>query len=126
MTKFLKISEVSNILNLVDTKTNKPLNYVHRYWETQFADIKPRRINNQRYYSLKQVERLKTIQYLLKKEGMTILGVKNILKLGSKVLDVNNDDSLRNIVLNKNFKSKAIKLLQKIKKMKNYGKKNSS
>ena len=57
---------------------------------------------------------------------MTILGVKNILKLGSKVLDVNNDDSLRNIVLNKNFKSKAIKLLQKIKKMKNYGKKNSS
>ena len=126
MTKFVKISEVSKILNLVDTKTNKPLNYVLRYWETQFADIKPRRINNQRYYSLKQVERLKTIQYLLKKEGMTILGVKNILKLGSKVLDVNNDDSLRNIVLNKNFKSKAIKLLQKIKKMKNYGKKNSS
>ena len=126
MTKFVKISEVSKILNLVDTKTNKPLNYVLRYWETQFADIKPKRINNQRYYSLKQVERLKTIQYLLKKEGMTILGVKNILKLGSKVLDVNNDDSLRNIVLNKNFKSKAIKLLQKIKKMKNYGKKNSS
>ena len=126
MTKFVKISEVSKILNLVDTKTNKPLNYVLRYWETQFADIKPKRINNQRYYSLKQVERLKTIQYLLKKEGMTILGVKNILKLGSKVLDVNNHDSLRNIVLNKNFKSKAIKLLQKIKKMKNYGKKNSS
>ena len=126
MTKFVKISEVSKILNLVDTKTNKPLNYVLRYWETQFADIKPRRINNQRYYSLKQVERLKTIQYLLKKEGMTILGVKNILKLGSKALDVNNDDSLRNNVLNKNFKSKAIKLLQKIKKMKNYGKKNSS
>ena len=126
MTKFVKISEVSKILNLVDTKTNKPLNYVLRYWETQFADIKPKRINNQRYYSLKQVERLKTIQYLLKKEGMTILGVKNILKLGSKALDVNNDDSLRNNVLNKNFKSKAIKLLQKIKKMKNYGKKNSS
>ena len=126
MTKFVKISEASKILNLVDTKTNKPLNYVLRYWETQFADIKPRRINNQRYYSLKQVERLKTIQYLLKKEGMTILGVKNILKLGSKALDVNNDDSLRNNVLNKNFKSKAIKLLQKIKKMKNYGKKNSS
>ena len=126
MTKFVKISEVSKILNLIDTKTNKPLNYILRYWETQFADIKPKRINNQRYYSLKQVEKLKTIQYLLKKEGMTILGVKNILKLGSKALDVNNDDSLRNNVLNKNFKSKAIKLLQKIKKMKNYGKKNSS
>ena len=68
MTKFVKISEVSKILNLVDTKTNKPLNYVLRYWETQFADIKPKRINNQRYYSLKQVERLKTIQYLLKKK----------------------------------------------------------
>ena len=126
MTKFVKISEVSKILNLVDTKTNKPLNYVLRYWETQFADIKPKRINNQRYYSLKQVEKLKTIQYLLKKEGMTILGVKNILKSRSKVLDVNNDDSLRNNVLNKNLKSKAIKLLQKIKKIKSYGKKISS
>ena len=63
------------------------------------------------------------IQYLLKKEGMTILGVKNILKLGSKVLDVNNDDSLRNNVLNKNLKSKAIKLLQKIKKIKIMAKK---
>ena len=126
MTKFVKISEVSKILNLVDNKTNKPLNYILRYWETQFADIKPKRINNQRYYSLKQVEKLKTIQYLLKKEGMTILGVKNILKSRSKVLDVNNDDSLRNNVFNKNLKSKAIKLLQKIKKMKNYGKKISS
>ena len=126
MTKFVKISEVSKILNLVDTKTNKPLNYILRYWETQFADIKPKRINNQRYYSLKQVEKLKTIQYLLKKEGMTILGVKNILKSRSKVLDVNNDDSLRNNVLNKNLKSKAIKLLQKIKKIKSYGKKISS
>ena len=126
MTKFVKISEVSKILNLIDTKTNKPLNYILRYWETQFADIKPKRINNQRYYSLKQVEKLKTIQYLLKKEGMTILGVKNILKSRSKVLDVNNDDSLRNNVFNKNLKSKTIKLLQKIKKMKNYGKKISS
>ena len=126
MTKFVKISEVSKILNLVDNKTNKPLNYILRYWETQFADIKPKRINNQRCYSLKQVEKLKTIQFLLKKEGMTILGVKNILKSGSKVLDVNNDDSLRNNVLNKNLKSKAIKLLQKIKKIKSYGKKISS
>ena len=126
MTKFVKISEVSKILNLVDNKTNKPLNYILRYWETQFTDIKPKRINNQRYYSLKQVEKLKTIQFLLKKEGMTIMGVKNMLKSGSKVLDVNNDDSLRNNVLNKNLKSKAIKLLQKIKKIKSYGKKISS
>ena len=57
---------------------------------------------------------------------MTILGVKNILKSGSKVLDVNNGDSLQNNVLNKNLKSKAIKLLQKIKKIKSYGKKISS
>ena len=126
MTKFFKISEVSKILNLVDNKTKRPLNYILRYWEKQFADIKPKRINNQRYYSLKQVDKLKTIQYLLKKEGMTILGVKNILKLGPKVLDVNNDDSLRNNTLNKNLKSKAIKLLQKIKRIKKYGKKISS
>ena len=126
MTKFYKISEVSKILNLLNSKTNKPLNYVLRYWETQFPDIKPKKINNQRYYSLKQIEKLKMIQYLLKKEGMTILGVKNILRLGTKVLDDNNDVSLRDNVLNKYLKSKAIRLLKKIKNIKNYGKKISS
>ena len=96
MTKFVKISEVSKILNLVDKKTNKPLSYIIRYWETQFVGIKAKKINNQRYYSLKQIERLKTIHYLLKKKGMTILGVKNILKLDSKSLDVNNVDGIKN------------------------------
>tara|TARA_Y100000768_G_scaffold383666_1_gene366222 strand:+ start:1652 stop:2032 length:381 start_codon:yes stop_codon:yes gene_type:complete len=126
MTRFVKISEVSKILNLVDPKTNKPLNYILRYWEKQFTDIKPKKINNQRYYSLKQVEKLKTIQYLLKKEGMSIMGVKNFLKLNTKELDDSNDVSLKSEILNKQLKSKVIKLLQKIRKMKNYGKKISS
>ena len=126
MTRFVKISEVSKILNLVDPKTNKPLNYILRYWEKQFTDIKPKKINNQRYYSLKQVEKLKTIQYLLKKEGMSIMGVKNFLKLNTKELDDSNDVSLKSEILNKQLKSKVIKLLQKIRKMKNYGKKVSS
>ena len=126
MTRFVKISEVSKILNLVDPKTNKPLNYILRYWEKQFTDIKPKKINNQRYYSLKQVEKLKTIQYLLKREGMSIMGVKNFLKLNTKELDDSNDVSLKSEILNKQLKSKVIKLLQKIRKMKNYGKKVSS
>ena len=56
MTKFYNITEVSKLLNLVDPKTKKPLNHVLRYWENEFSAIKPKKINNRRYYSLKQIE----------------------------------------------------------------------
>ena len=55
MEKFFKISEISKILNLVDPKTNKPQNHVLRYWEKEFKQIKPKKINNQRYYSVNSV-----------------------------------------------------------------------
>ena len=41
--KFLKISEVCKLLNLVDTKNNKPLTHVIRYWESEFKQIKPKK-----------------------------------------------------------------------------------
>ena len=80
MNKFLNISEVSNIVNLVDPITKKPLNHILRYWEKEFRQIKPKKINNRRYYSSKDVELIKKIKFLLKNEGMTISGVKSILK----------------------------------------------
>ena len=39
-----------------DSKTQKPLNYILRYWEKKFKHIKPKIINKRRYYSTKQVE----------------------------------------------------------------------
>ena len=79
MNKLIKISELSKMLNLVDPMTKKPLNHILRYWEKEFKEIKPKKINNIRYYSSKQIEIIKMIKFLLKSKGMTILGVRNLL-----------------------------------------------
>ena len=90
MKKFLSISELSKILNLIDSKTKKPLNHILRYWEKEFRQIKPKKINNRRYYSPKQVETVKLIKFLLKNKGLTISGVKNVLDLNTNKLDGHN------------------------------------
>ena len=126
MTKLINISAVSRILNNIDDKTNKPLNYILRYWEKEFKIIRPKKINNRRYYSIKQVEIVKMINFLLKKQGMTIFGVKNLIFKNTNKLDDHNALSLKADYYNKNLKTKSKVLLEKINKLKKYGKKNSS
>ena len=126
MNKLSSISEVSKILDLIDPKTKKPQNHVLRYWEKEFREIKPKKINNRRYYSLKQVEIIKMIKFLLKNKGMTISGVKSILNTYTINLDDRNSDSLRTDIYKDILKLKSKSLLNKIKKIKSYGKKNSS
>ena len=65
MSKFINISELSKQLKLINSKTKKPLNYIIRFWEKEFKFIKPKIINNRRYYSKEQVERIKMVKYLL-------------------------------------------------------------
>ena len=125
MSKLLTITQVSKILNLIDPKTKKPLNHILRYWEKEFKEIKPKKINNRRYYTSKQLEIIKMIKFLLKNRGMTISGVKNYLNLNKK-LDVNNIHSLKAEYYKDNISKKSKSLLEKIKKLKKYGKKNSS
>jgi DNA-binding transcriptional MerR regulator len=125
MNKLLSISELSKILNLVDSKSKKPLNHILRYWEKEFKQIKPKKINNRRYYSAKQVETVKLINFLLKNAGMTIKGVKNILNLNINKLDDYNSDSLKVDYYKSSLKNKSLKLLNKIKILKKYGKKNT-
>ena len=48
MSKLINISELSKMLNLIDPKTKKPLNHVLRYWEKEFKEIRPKKINNRR------------------------------------------------------------------------------
>ena len=48
MSKFFKISEVSVYLDLVNPLSKKPLNHILRYWEKEFRQIKPKKINNRR------------------------------------------------------------------------------
>ena len=114
------------MLNLVDPKTKKPFNHILRYWESEFKEIKPKKINNRRYYSKDQIEIIKMIKFLLKNKGMTISGVKNLVKLNINKLDVREYDSLKADYYKSNLKIKTTKILEKIKRIKNYGKKNSS
>ena len=126
MKKLIKISELSKMLNLVDPMTKKPLNHILRYWEREFKEIKPKKINNIRYYSSKQVEIIKMIKFLLKSKGMTILGVRNLLNSNINKLDDHKGHSLKADYYKNILKLKSKTLVEKINKIKNYGKKNSS
>ena len=126
MDKLVNISEVCKILNLINPKTQKPLNHVIRYWEKEFPQIKPKKINNRRYYSKTDVDLIRTIKSLLKDQKLSITGVKQIFKNNTKKLDENNHNSLIRDNKKKDLKLKSLNLLKKIKKLKIYGKKNTS
>ena len=63
MKKYISISELSKELDLVDPKNQKPLNYILRFWEQKFKQIKPKIINKRRYYSSKQVQLIKFVNF---------------------------------------------------------------
>ncbi len=126
MNKLISISETSKILNLIDPVSKKPLNHILRYWEKEFKQIRAKKINNRRYYSIKQLEILKKIKFLLKSKGMTISGARNLLDKNTNKLDDYNFDSLKAEYYKDKIKSKSRLLLNKLNNIKNYGKKNSS
>ena len=103
------ISEVLEILNSnVDTQKKIELHTI-RFWETQFKQLNPKRINNRRYYDNKNIDTLLRIQFLLKNQGMTISGVKKKLDTDNLNIDLNEK---------KNISSTNIKIrLNKINKL---------
>ena len=105
--------------------SKKPLNHILRYWEKEFRQIKPKKINNRRYYSTEQVEIIKKIKFLVKNKGMTISGAKKLLNLNINKLDDYDSDSLKAVYKN-SLRNKSKNLLNKIENLKKYGKKNSS
>ena len=125
MSKLINISELSKKLRIIHPKGNKPMNYILRYWEKEFKQIKPKIINNRRYYSEDQVEIIKLIKYLLKDKGMTIKGAKIVLNSKINKLDEYNYDSLKANYYKLNIKEKSNKLLIRLKNLKKYGKKNT-
>ena len=124
MKKLINISDLSKLINLVDNN-KRPLNHILRYWEKKFNEIKPKKINNRRYYTFEQVEIIKLIKFLLKNKGMTINGVKNVLKSNINKLDDYNSNSLKAEYYKKKFEEKSKEVLHKIKKLKKYVKKNT-
>ncbi len=126
MSKLISISKLSIFLKLLNQKTKKPSNHILRYWEKEFKQIKPIIINKRRYYSEKQVQLIKFIKHLLKDEGLTIDGVKNVLNTKINKLDDSKSFSLKEVYYKKNLKEKGKSILEKIKKLKNkHGKKNT-
>ena len=82
-TAYKTIGEVAKELNLVNKKTGHLQTHTIRYWETQFKQIRPIiRAGKRRYYSLKNLELIKYIKFLLKEKGLTISGVKKMLNDG--------------------------------------------
>ena len=80
-TAYKTIGEVAKELDLVDKKTGNLQTHTIRYWETQFKQISPViRAGKRRYYSIKNLETIKYIKFLLKEKGLTINGVKKMLK----------------------------------------------
>ena len=69
--KYYRIGEVSRITGV------EP--HVLRYWESEFPQIKPRRVARQRLFRKKDVELVTRIRDLLHNEGFTINGARKQL-----------------------------------------------
>ena len=111
------IGEVAKILNLKSNNKGSLPTHVIRFWETQFKQIKPKILNsNRRYYDEKTINLLKKVKFLLKDQGMTINGVKKILK-DKEALKL--DENLNNSIRTDNLKDKLEKISNLVKSLKN-------
>ena len=110
------IGEVVKLLGLKTKKGKSLPTHTIRFWEKEFKQIKPKILNgNRRYYDQKNILLLKKIHFLLKEQGMTIDGVKKILKNNETLnLDVIKNDSIRVM----KFKNKIVKISNLIKSLK--------
>jgi DNA-binding transcriptional MerR regulator len=117
--KLLDISTMAKELGLINKKTGKPNTHTLRFWEKQFKQIRPIRLNNsRRFYDQKTKEKIELIKFLLKDKGVTIKGVKDILKKKINSLDDYHAYSVKAEFLRSKFKSKAKKILNKLNKIK--------
>ena len=62
MDKLLNISDLAAMLDLINPQNKKPQNHILRFWEKEFKQIKPKIINNRRYYDKNQVEIIRLIK----------------------------------------------------------------
>ncbi len=70
--EFFSIKDVAELLQL------KP--YILRYWEKEFAILRPKRNRvGRRYYTKKDINIVKTIKNILYEQGYTIAGAKKRL-----------------------------------------------
>lgn len=81
---YYSITEVAEML-----KVNASL---LRMWEKEFPDIKPRRTNTGiRIYTMDDINTIKKIHNMLKEQGMTINGAKQMMRKNPDRIDRTND-----------------------------------
>ena len=108
--------EVAKILQLKSKKKGVLPTHTIRFWETQFKQIKPKILNaNRRYYDEGTINLLKKVKFLLKDKGMTINGVKKVLK-GEESLEL--DEMANNSIKADNLKNKLVKISKIVKNLK--------
>ena len=106
---YKSIGEVAKILGLVNKEKGTPNTHTIRFWEKKFKQIKPKILNgNRRYYNNDTIKVIKKIKYLLKDQGMTIIGVKKVL---------NSDKSLKLDELPNNSINADYNIINKLKKI---------
>ena len=114
---YKSISEVAEMLNLVNPKTGSLTTHTLRFWEKEFKQIKPKLFSgNRRYYDKKTIDLLKKIKFLLKEKGMTINGVKKQLNLNDSELDEISNISINTKNILKTKLSKISKIIKDLKK----------
>ena len=117
---YKSIGEVAKILGLVNKKKGTLNTHTIRFWEKEFKQIKPKILNgNRRYYNNDTIEVLKKVKYLLKDQGMTIMGVKKVLNSDKSLkLDELPNNSINTDYSLKNKLKKISDLIKKIKSLK--------
>ena len=118
---YKSIGEVAKLLNLVNKKKGTLNTHTIRYWEKEFKQLRPKILTgNRRYYDKSNIELLKKIQFLLKNQGMTIIGVKKLIN-SNKSLELD-EISNKSISVDKSLiKGKVkniLKIIKDIKKLK--------
>ncbi len=84
----LKIGEAARIVGVAP--------FVLRFWETQFAFLKPRHTpSGHRYYLERDIETLKAVKRLLHKERFTIEGAKKYIRENGLEAIVKGEEPLR-------------------------------
>ncbi len=78
--KYYKISEVGELVGV-------PLSTL-RFWESQFSILSPKRnAKGTRFYTPRDVERLRMIRYLLKDKGLHIEAAREALRTNREGLE---------------------------------------
>lgn len=75
--QFYKIKEVASMIGVPASTL--------RYWETEFPELAPKRsLSNARYYTPKDIEKLKMIHYLVKMKGLKLDAAKEQMRVAGR------------------------------------------